>query len=294
MHFTWATFCWWEATQNPFEALLAGTYNEMTDSMCHGKISIDAAENVANTIGPFPTQGDIDDGVYTLCKGGLTSETIPIVRFHFPPETPGTFGPCAEPDWRRFFQLLAKLAESPLGSPERVFILAEIGIEWHRCLDRYSHKRFRGYTHRENANKRPDFVAWIMPDKLAIGHSEYRHKPDTFGLRWKRNGRVVDNRRVFLKAGIACWNTLQPGKLCELFEDPVGRMCAVRRDGSDVPFCLQVLSAAKDKADLIRLLRGRWKEALGDPMPVMVVPKAGSGKWNAFFEAASPVMRGLV
>jgi hypothetical protein len=289
MHHDWFGAVFVDRLGRPAHAALAALMNRLTDGATHAKV----ARSAANDGRPVPTitQGEIADGVYGAIGKGFAPVYEKIVAFHFPPASDDA-GPCGEPDWSRFKTLAAEYnahVGADVVDEVPVLALARLGIEGHRAMDRHAHQGFRGTTDKRNARKRPDCLAWFMPDKLATGHSEFRNLPDRIEAKWERNGVWIDNRLRFIDAGMHLWNSLLPESPVKVINDHGVVRCAYVGNESQCPTSLLILSQCKNSKHLRRLAREFFARVADYNLPSYRMPSFDSVEWRAFCIAAREV-----
>jgi len=298
MHYDWFAAAVAEAFGEYEVAVDAAMCSQLTDDATHKNLECSFYPG-----GKLPavTQGEIMDGVYGALTGGFHSDHEKIMVFHFPWGPDGTCrrGVLDPAFFRLAEQLYGAIYHEFRGTPageEAVQLAAAlVGVYGHGVVDSHAHHSFVGMPCLANARTTKDREWWellaaVMPDKAATGHSEYKSRPDTVGLKWKRNRQVVDNCLVYLHAATAVWNCLRPDRAVVLGEDS----WEIRSPaGTTLPRCVTMMAgvAARKESSLQAECRRLFKEVTGKELPAYRIPGNGDRIWFAFQQAAATRLR---
>jgi hypothetical protein len=303
MHYDWFACACAEAFGEAQVAEDAATCSQATDDATH--------ENMGDRMLPdgrlpLTTQAEISDGVYAAMSGGWHADYEKVMVFHFPWGAGGVCLPGAVDSRladaaRRLRELQACPGDAD--NPGRVAAVrkaaALVGVYGHVAVDSYAHGAggFKGMPAISNSRRRWDkgpgrFLAALMPNRMAIGHSEYKTMPDTVGLKWRRDGKTLDNRLTFLHAAIGVWNALAPDH-----QRIVGHESALTyAPAPDLWYCprcvtLLIGAAANDGATLRAACRKLYRELTGRELPDYRLPAADAPLWVDFQRAATARLR---
>jgi len=290
MHYDWFALACLEAFGTITDAVACATFNQLVDDATHQNL---AARMMGTSLPPI-TQGEIDDGAYAALSGGMHCDYERIAVFHFP-WGPYCDGICEKGVVDESLKLAAnKLKFLIYGDSGRWEVQqlqelarARVGVLAHSALDaNAAHFDFSGLPSKRNARPAKDrkwyaLLPAILPDAMAIGHSEYDALPDTIGAVWYRRGHTRDNRAIYFRAAARMWNCLRPDRAVEVDPKTWSIVSCAR---TRIPECVAVMSgvAANKDATLRAEIQKAWLAQAGEPMPAYQMPAWDASAWNAF------------
>jgi len=295
MHYSWFAVACAEAFGEYQVAVDCATFNQLTDDATSETLP---CRMMPGGKRPFPTQGEIADGVYAVLSGGFHADYERIMVFHFPgPQGMCEAGACdralerAADDLHERIEGDVGFRGTPSIEEQIQLCCAMVGIVGHGALDDDAHGTFLGMPSARNACPWGDWrwgnpLSAALPNRCAIGHSEYAMLPDTVGRKWKRHGATVDNRVVYLQAAASVWNCLRPDLAVEVV--PGEWDVRPMHGGTTIPKCLTLMvSSAANKGEWLTEACGKAFWALtGKELPPYQIPPLDSPMWFAFQQAA--------
>jgi hypothetical protein len=299
MHYDWFALACLEAFGTQTDAIASATFSQLVDDATHENL----APRMMGTSLPPITQGEIDDVAYAALSGGMHCDYERIAVFHFP-WGPYCDGICEKGVVDESLKLAANklkflsCADSSQWDIRQAQELAraKVGLLAHSALDaNAAHFDFSGLPSKMNARPAKDRKWWavlpaILPDKMAIGHSEYGALPDTIGAVWYRNGQTRDNRRIYFRAAARMWNCLRPDQAVEV---DLKTWNIVSRSRTRIPECVNIMAgvAANKDATLRAEIQKAWLAKAGAPMPPYEIPDWDVSAWSAFRTVAMDRLR---